>query len=320
MPGMKKCVRCGGVLGATLVDLDINPPRDGRRWTRRFDVLGRFAARLRDHRTRRNRRFEDETDVVLPVITLVLPGAAQFYAGRYFFGLLFITVFMLTVIPALLIWGSWLSAVLISVASGCFCSSVLDIVLQTKKKRQQRAEIMGRAALVIGLLFLPPYLYGRSQLMPVVVDGGFGHRLEAGDVLLASRRSVSQSVVRQGDIVVYDQSNVKIPGFSIQGAWFELVLARGPCRVEYKGHQFKIDGQVVERKPLSGLIPGDFDLEIPDGHVFIAPPVLNRLPEDQAKQLMAPDNFKLLAVVPDQQIIGRIFWRTWPWSRRGAFE
>ena len=132
--------------------------------------------------------------------------------------------------------------------------------------------------------------------------------------------------MQPGDVVQFDPFNPlednPLPGYMIRGEWIERVLAKGPCRVEYVHPQLKIDGQVVLWKPLTAEVPEKFDLQVPAGHVLIAPPVVigplvGGVPQQRATNL---DVFTRLAIVPERRVIGRVFWRTWPWPRWGAIE
>ncbi len=322
MPGMKKCVRCGGVLGATLVDVNVQPPRASQRWTRPLDGIGRHWNRLTGSTRRRVGDFRADIDILVPLITLIWPGWPQLHAGRRWLGYVFSVVFVLTLIPALLTWGSWLSTLLLGVALACHFSSVMDIALHTEEGRQNVGEMFALLGLVVGVVYVPAYWFGRTVAQPIVVERSLGPRLPMGDVLLVNRRSLSRSLAQPGDVVLYDQDGSAVPGYIFRGDWMERVLARGPCRVEYARQQLKVDGQLVTQQPLSGQIPENLDLQIPVGHVLIAPPIFIGRPnqEAQLQRLNVQSIFERLAVVPDQRILGRAVWRTWPLNRWGAIE
>lgn len=322
MPGMKKCVRCGGMLGAALVDLNVNPPRASQRRLRGFDGIGRLWNRLTGNSRRRIGEFRADIDVAVPLITLVWPGWPQFHAGRGWLGRIFTALFLLTLIPALLTWGSWLSTLLLGVALACHFSSVMDIALHTEEGRQNMGQMFVLLGVVVGVVYLPAYWFGQTIAQPVLIERTLGLQLPAGDVLLINRRLVSQMLAQPGDVVLYDQDGSAVPGYIFRGDWMERILARGPCRVEYAKQQLKIDGQLVAHRPLGGQIPEALDLQIPAGSVLIAPPIFVGRPnqEAQMQQLNQQSIFVRLAVVPDRRILGRAVWRTWPLNRWGAIE
>lgn len=322
MPGMQKCVRCGGMLGSTMSDINVIPPRASRRRLRMFDGFGRPWNRLTGRTRKRIGEFQADIDVAVPLITLIWPGWPQFCAGRAWLGRIFSLLFVLSLIPALLTWGSWLSTLLLGIALSAHFSSVMDIVLHTEEGRQNVGQMFALLGVVVGVIYLPAYLFGQTIAQPVLIERSLGTHLPEGDVLLINRRLVSQSFAQPGDVVLYDQDGSAIPGYYIRGDWMERVLARGPCRVEYSKQELKVDGQLVAHRPLGGQIPEALDLQIPDGSVLIAPPIFvgRANQEAQMQRLNQQSNFVRLAVVPDRRIQGRAVWRTWPLNRWGAIE
>lgn len=319
---MKKCVRCGGMLGSTMSDINVIPPRASQRRLRMFDGFGRLWNRLTGRTRQRIGEFRADIDVAVPLITLIWPGWPQFCAGRAWLGRIFMLLFVLSLIPALLTWGSWLSTLLLGLALAAHFSSVMDIVLHTEEGRQNVGQMFALLGVVVGVIYLPAYWFGQSIVQPVVIERSLGVHLPEGDVLLINRRLVRQSFAQPGDVVLYDQDGSAVPGYYIRGDWMERVLARGPCRVEFAKQQLKVDGQLTELRPLGGSIPEGLDLQIPAGSVLIAPPIfVGRLyQEAQLQRLNQQNNFVRLAVVPDQRILGRAVWRTWPLHRWGTIE
>lgn len=322
MPGMKKCVRCGGVLGVSMSDINVIPPRASQRRLRMFDGLGRLWTRLTGRTGQWIGELRADIDVAVPLITLICPGWPQFCAGRAWLGRIFSLLFVLSLIPALLTWGSWLSTLLLGFALAAHFSSVMDIVLHTEEGRQNVGQMFAPLGVVIGVIYLPAYFFGQSIAQPVVIERSLGTHLPEGDVLLINRRLVRQSIAQPGDVVLYDLDDSAVPGYYIRGDWMERVLARGPCRVEYATRQLKVDGQPVAHRPLGGSIPEGLDLQIPAGNVLIAPPIFfgRANQEVQVPRLNQQDAFARLAVVADQHILGRAVWRTWPLHRWGAIE
>ena len=322
MPGMQKCVRCGGVLGAALVDINVNPPRAGQRWTRHLDGFSRVWNRLTGKTLQQVSVIRADIDVPVPLITLIWPGWPQFAANRRLLGYVFCSVFVLSLIPALLTWGSGLSTLLLGLALACHFSSVMDIVLHTEEGRQNVGQMFGLLAVVVGVIYLPAYWFGQTIAQPVVIQRSLGAHLPAGDVLLINSRSLRTTPAQPGDIVLYDQDGSAIPGYVIRGDWIERVLARGPCRVEYAKQQMKIDGQVTKQQPMAGQLPDGLDLQIPADHVLLAPPNFFWRPNQlaQQQQLYFQNNFTRAAVVSDRRILGRAVWRTSPLNRWGPIE
>ena len=322
MPGMKKCVRCGGMLDSTMSVINVQPPRASQRRLRGFDGIGRLWNRLTGRTRKRLGEWQADIDVSVPLITLIWPGWPQHHAGRAWLGRIFSLVFVLSLIPALLTWGSWLSTLLLGLALSAHFSSVIDIVLHTEEGRQNVGQMFALLGVVIGVIYVPAYLFGQTIAQPVAIEQSLGTHLPEGDVLLINRSLVSQILAQPGDVVLYEQEGLAVPGYFIRGDWLERVLARGPCRVEYSKQQLKVDGQLVTHRPLVGQLPEALDLQIPVGNVLIAPPIFVGRPnqEFQAQQLNAPSVFVRLAVVPDQRILGRAVWRTWPLNRWGAIE
>lgn len=323
MPGIKKCVRCGGVLGLVMSDINVQPPRASQRRLRMFDGFGRLWNRLTGWTRQRIGEFRADIDVAVPLITLIWPGWPQFCAGRVWLGRIFSLLFVLSLIPALLTWGSWLSTLLLGIALAAHFSSVMDIVLHTEEGRQNVGQMFTLLGIVVGVIYLPAYLFGQTIVQPVVIERSLGTHLPVGDVLLINRRLVSQMIAQPGDVVLYDMSDIAVPGYVIRGKWMERVLARGPCRVEYSMQQLKVDGQPVPYRPLGGQIPEGLDMWIADGNVLIVPPIFfmranQGVPVQQLIQLGSL--FDRMAVVPNQRIRGRAVWRTWPLNRWGAIE
>ncbi len=283
MPGMKKCVRCGGMLGAMLSDINVQPPRASQRRLRGFDGISRFWNRLTGSSRRRIGEFQADIDVAVPLFTLIWPGWPQLHAGRTWLGRIFSLLFVLTLIPALLTWGSWLSTLLLGVALACHFSSVMDISLHTDEGRQNMGQMIALLGVVVVVVYVPAYWFVHRLALPIVIQQTLNPGLPAGDVVLINRRLLTGSRMQPGDVVLYDQDGGAIPGYYIRGDWMERVLARGPCRVSFAKQQLQVDGQPVAHRPLSGQIPENLELTIPAFHVLIAPPIFIGRPNQEVQ-------------------------------------
>lgn len=111
-----------------------------------FDGLGRLWTRLTGRTGQWIGELRADIDVAVPLITLICPGWPQFCAGRAWLGRIFSWLFVLSLIPALLTWGSWLSTLLLGFALAAHFSSVMDIVLHTEEGRQNVGQMFLRCS------------------------------------------------------------------------------------------------------------------------------------------------------------------------------
>jgi hypothetical protein len=164
-------------------------------------------------------------------------------------------------------------------------------------------------------VYLPiGFLVGHSAT-PIQITQAIGE-FERGDVLWYEH----PANLATGDLVYYHVPETTVRGrlanghaanFVFQNRWINRVLAVGGQSVAWDGSRLLVDGSPVEWRGRTefGIAPGETFL-VPDGQVLIPPETLivGDVHFDAA-------TWRRLSLVPRRDVIGRIYFRSYPLSR-----
>lgn len=319
MPGMKKCVRCGGVLGSALADIDVRPPRASQRWSRRLDELQRQWTRLRS-RLREGVRQIGVAGGSIPWWTVLWPGGPQWWLGRRRLSRILGIVSGVSLFLALLTWGSWFANLVLGVALAAHYSGAIDAVFGPGKGTRRGPELAAFLFVILGLVHYPLYRLSDSIAQPIVINFTVGE-IHSGDVFLALRSSPQSQPPEPGEIIAFDASRdfmvAQNNRYQLRGFWIERVLARGPCRVVSDGQRLLVDGQEIPWKPLASPLPAQVDVTVPEHYILFAPLNLDRLRPGMAVGIPLSNQ---LLMIPETSVVGRVVWQTWPIWRWGHMK
>lgn len=331
-PGTASCVRCSGRLDFSGVE--ITPPRAGRhglsRWARVWASIARFRLgnALADLRTAL--MADDRAEVSRVALALsIIPGAGQWAVGQRVLGTLLFLVWGVLLAASTLFIGTPYSYMLGGAIVGWHC---LAVNLIARPALMQRP-VMERAGwgLVIWICLLvcvytPGFILLRRCVGWVGIEGiRYTQTLRQGDVIVYAGRWFKPAQWERGDLVSYVMRGFIGPTFYIRaGRGVDRIIALPGDEVVYSGNALLVNGvapPAAQRPLLEWPAQGGTRFIVPEGRVVIVPSTLPL----QANATSAPrsgqaDTLRDLITVDEQDISGRVLWRTRPWARFGPVE
>jgi len=332
IPGQARCIRCGSVLEAAAVAVEVHPPRMPA-WHRPWRGVTRW---LRGHRVSISvplpgtvrRRAAIASDSVLGLLLNVVPGLAHLVTGRFRQVRLYVALWLVVLALGVLSYGSTLGSVLIGLAIGIHAWIALHD--EAFRKITDLAERIGAVLIVVVLLTI---LYWAT---PRVVFPGFagGHttfaipamNVHRGDYLLVRRLEQADTPLTRGTlvlirpdtfrdtrrVVVRDQRSfvigqiVGLPGETVRIANRRYVVAEQPL----DPGQFPVP-QWLQDYPLTqgGPVPADSYFISTEYTVSV-----------HGRAMMNDAAIREACTIRASDIRGRAFLRWWPWERRGFIE
>ncbi len=339
MPGSGSCVRCGTSLAIGGSAIAIEPPRAST-WRKQIRPWLQ-PVRLGFYRTR------DALSGGLPKIyaeivrsidtpslsfgltaRMCVPGWAHYYLGHGVRGAVFFAIYLPLLTYALLSLGSTNGSIALGIAFGVHAASIIDLL--TNEDQSIRERVLLTPLLIFSSLFAGYWAIGsalsqfastRALLRPA---GPF----DKGDVLLFNRWAYSVSAPEPGDVVVYQVPSrprgVLLPAagarhavyLQLYGERIERIVAGPRSHLQVQDGKLLIDGQASKHLPLRvDRLPLSLSLNIPEGHYAIL------LTTDDN---MTPDTpaaaWQQFCIVPTENIVGRVYLRNYPFSRRSWIE
>jgi type IV secretory pathway protease TraF len=330
MPGVRACGRCGSPLEVQAVAVDVHPPR-APRWSkplRRWLPLGPLYYQARDAGGPLLRSVEDARNRIPPtplgvIARLIVPGWAAYHLGQRASGCGFFLLYLGLLLCGLVLYGTWLGGILVGLAFGVHVSASLSVLrLSGTGSPAFWGAVLIIMALLAGVVYLPAgWLLSRAVASAMVqVDGT---PFAEGDVILYSPAAYAFHPPRPGDVVLYQR-----PGgnFRLEEQHANLVLQGGPRidrilagpgdQVRWQLGRLEVNGQPAPWQPLVGgrYVP-DLDLTVPQGCFLIFPSSGPPLPAGLPRQV-----WLTLAIVPARSIEGRVWLRSFPWTRLQRFS
>ncbi|NLE38341.1 MAG: hypothetical protein GX621_09990 [Pirellulaceae bacterium] len=327
MPGVEACGRCGAVLRVASMAIDVNPPRAKRKgghWRAWYPFL---------------RRWQSAKHGIAPILTLArqgldefsrtrptwgllarmfVPGWPQFFAGDAVRGRIMLWGYLAAMPLGLLFIGTFFGSMLIGSALALHASSVVDFIFAGTARWPIRIAYLILCFVVLaGAIYVPAH-WAFSQVVVPQRIARTAPPLYAGDVILYNPSAYVRAEPRLGDVVVYEVPAGRTPAavgnvvYAIGGLRIDRVLAGPGQTIEIKEDGIWVDGRQSPWRPLNEeLLPLSLKLTVPDGCHFI---FLSTDPIIPAFRLME------FAVVPSNQIRGRVFMRSQPLWRLTSFR
>lgn len=331
MPGVGVCGRCGSPLGVSTLAIDVHPPRAStwskrlRRWGMPFNVVY-YEARDAGRDLVRQTGIREACQLDLPVRSrgilerAIVPGWPQFYLGQSLRGRVFLGTYLVLMFLALVFFGTTFGMFLAGLAFSVHVASIVSVlhVGGLRRGAYWSGVVLTFLVLAFGVYAPAGWLLSRA-VSPAELNEG-GGPLASGDVLLYSPGYYRFHQPQPGDVVVYDQRggmfvvtsprqhlNVRVP----DGQRVDRILAGPGDRIVWENGQLTVNGQPSPLEPLNpqAAIPR-LEMDIPQGHYLILPTVGLAL-----QPVITADIWHRLVLVPLPSIRGRVFFRSYPFTR-----
>ncbi len=333
IPGQELCARCQGLLD--LAGVDVEPPRRAQR------TLGR-RLRFWWARVARAERLpiSDQSRSALaslgaPIRLLAkwmwLPGMAYFLRGRVVSGLIFLILWLVAIVLAVLRMGlpsGWFLASLVVSIHAAYVASLIQS-FRPRDSLGVRVVIGLLTFLVVGsCLYWPVIWTARGFARSVTVTNVRSTpALQDGDVIVHEGRWLRPETFGRGDLVLYDIVGVGARGYYVRGGPSVDRVVGGPGDVvAVKQGILSVNGREVpaDKGPL-GPLTGVPDLTITAGRQkYVILPSLMQMrvhaSSEGMRQELARRAILTAALVPQDRIVGKVFWRLQPLHRFGRME
>lgn len=326
IPGQELCARCQGLLD--LAGVDVEPPRRAQRtlvrrlrfWWSRLAIAERLP--VSDQSRSALASLED------PIRSLAkwmwLPGMAYFLRGRVISGLTFLILWLAAIVLAVLRMGlpsGWFFASLVVSIHAAYVATLIQS-FRGQDSLRVRMLIGLVTFLAVGLCLYLPVIWAAGGLARTVTVTNVRSTpaLQNGDVIAHTGRWLRPEAFGRGDVVVYDIVGVSAPGYYMRGPFLDRVVGGPGDRVELRQGVLLVNGREVpaDKGPLGPLtdVP---DLTITAGQrEYVILPSHLPVGADRVEGLGAM--MLLLSRVPEDRIVGKVFWRLQPLHRFGRME
>lgn len=233
----------------------------------------------------------------VPSLRSLLPGWAQYSAGRRGRGLAMAGAYVGSTAGALLLWGTPSMWLFLVAAIAVQAMSWVDAARQNPFSGLTPTPVLAATGVGLGVVLHAP-VFG---LLTLVAWPTYGPDPGEGSYLV-NRLAYKDSLPEPGQWVWLDGSAT-----GIQSA--ARVVAVGGQMVEWTGRRWVVDGRAVAVDPARGLpaYPRRWKFRVPGNHVLIDPETRARPGEDRAP----------LIVVESGHITGRVWARCAPFWERG---
>ncbi len=330
IPGMQQCVRCQSSLD--LAEAVVAPPRAGRyrAGTRLRQGWNGLRLRLKDltqalPRWRPRSGPLDHVAWEALVQSAVLPGLGLICRGRRLAGWLLLGAWLGCITSAVALYGSQAGAWLLMGAVAAHGMAILAHLgpglaeLTTLGRMWRGGMVFAVLALAV---YLPPQILLGRFYVPLQVPAG----MPANPVLRAHETVFREGPWRRperyarGDLVFYRIHAQQHGGVYVrQGHGLDRVVGLPGDQVTVTGGEVLVNGMPPARG-LLGAVSGLPDLSYTVGpdEYFILPTMagLQQLHGPLADQQVTPVLLRVSRVRSDD-VLGRVVFRTFPWSRWG---
>jgi hypothetical protein len=335
MPGVTACGRCGSPLALNDLDIDVHPPRAsaGAKTLRRWNPFSPLFYQARDAGDRvRKGWFRTDLPADLPggslgvLARMLVPGWVNFHLGQRVRGWAFLCAYPVLLLLSFLLYGTMAGALFLGLAFSVHLSSCLAVLILP---RMDLPRIIGTVAVTAAVLFFGIYMpagwLAGQAVSPAVIPGN-ASPLAEGDVLLYSPVLYRMRSPRVGEIVIYHRTGgtISLPGpqeqnmnfYIAPGQSVDRILAGPRDQVEFKDGQLLVNGLPAPWRPLAPLAKArNMSFPIPEGHYFIPPATGQAMRED-----LPPAIWRQVSIVPAGSVQGRVWMRSYPWSRFGRIS
>lgn len=325
VPGLRACARCQSLLDFSSVSID--PPRAA-------DVALPLSVRHAAARARASFRdawivsvldvrsiFHPDVDMAA-LSRSIIPGWGHFHLGLKWFGVMLFGIWIGLAAATIVLMGGGSGQLAYILLVG-WHGVVISLILARPLSNQPvvRRALIG--LLVYGLLNLAIYLPIRWVIhgfaVPFSVDGIVNSALlRNGDTVVQTGRWTRPREFRPGEIVVYEVNAIGEPGAYIRGGTgVDRIIAGPGDLVTSDGTAIRVNGAPLRAGGASlGRMVSfrPFGVNLGHDQYFIIPSLFNI----QGQQTLIFHSLLVrTCTVSDEQITGKVMFRSWPWSRFG---
>jgi hypothetical protein len=331
IPGMQQCVRCQSSLA--LGTVEVIPPRAGRyrsasRWRRLWNWMDWSVRHWPEHVPRWRPRLNLLEHVPWEAVALsaLLPGLGQIRYGTRWTGWTLLTAWLACLVPAVAFYGTEVSPLLFGGAMSVHAAAILALMGADLAEKGLLGRMVYGAVVFAGiglLVYWPLQWLGGQFYTPLHVAGiqaqlGVHH----GDVVWYQGPWRRSWTFQRGDIVLYTINGGAVAGHAYIGNGYGLdrILGVPGDRVTLRKNEVLVNGLPVpwEHQPL-GVLPRLGDIELTAGYnEYVILPTT--LPMQMHGNVQAIPILVAVSRVKETDIIGRIVFRTSPWSRWGPIQ
>lgn len=302
--------------------IDVHPPR-ARRWAKparkfsrgRYAIRNRAGSVLDRMQAIRLDRSGNAPPLTLDlVIRLLIPGWAQFYLRRPGRGYVFMIGSALAAVIATLFVGTGYGSLALGTLFSFHAASISDAIVAPGSSVRESIANGFMVYILLGVLIYLPGMWLCSRIaVPYSIQRDISPFRE-NDVLLVRH----QSNWKRGDVVIYNRNggNLELPTIghgrrylNLDGVAIDRILAGPGDHIQSTNDVLTVNGVPVADRPINPVRLPSFGVTVPAGDYFIWPSV--------AAMAGGGDAVIAAANTPADNITGRVFFRSYPWSRAG---
>ena len=322
LPGQTNCGRCGSSMTLRTAVIDVHPPRAGawaKRWRRfRFRQMTNV---VRDGLGAVWEEFVSHPDPSVSQMAvaqrLIIPGWAQIYIGRSIIGFTLLSGYLVSLLLFIAYFGTENASRFLGIMLALHGATVYDLVFDGPHEMIDRLVRFARICAVLAVaVYLPAYLLVAQVGTPITLRQVIGP-FAVGDVVLY-RHYLPLFRPHAGDMAVYRIPDTSVIAqanriYFLTGQRIDRVLAEPGQSVAWDGPHLSVDGvrsrwsplnNVSVRRTWSGIVPPDRVLILPG--------------DDAGAQVAMTDvQWQQVCLIPMTNVIGRVYWQQWPWSKMG---
>lgn len=319
LPGMEMCVRCQSSL--RLGSVAVEPPRASRywsvnRWRRTHNRLGDYL------RETRWWPFLKRVAAAGPSALIVLPGLDLIRHRHRLAGAGMIAGWLLCLVMMLVHGGHGAGQWWLGLAVLLHTFAIIYAL--------RGARVQGLVTPMLGLgvfLLLRVFVYSPAGVMLEQFYRGFpvnnigtGHEIENGDVLIYPGPRLADRPLQRGDLVIYRTKEFRGGHMVIPAGYgLDRVVGMPGEQVTIKNRELRVNGRKVPVgfAPLGGWVSleGLSMTAGPDEYI-IFPSALMMMGYVKFREEMMLH----MSTVKRSELVGRVVFRTQPWSRWGRVE
>ncbi len=184
--------------------------------------------------------------------------------------------------------------------------SLAQLTQELSRARAGRRRLSALRNALLAAAVIAAVIAGALAYFPVVHVGGdsMAPTLQSGDVVAAVRTRE----VRTGDLVLFDGTHAQ--------PWIKRVIALGGDEVNIlPDGTVQVNGETLAEEYVQSLTRGECDIEfpftVPYGRIFVL--------GDQ-RALSVDSRHAIPGCIHEEQIIGRVVWRLFPFGRFGSTD
>lgn len=314
MPGSADCARCGASLMLATAVIDVHPPRASA-WSRRLPRSWRlrhlyFGLKNIVHSVseRASLGMLDSHFEWATAIRMLVPGWPQWSRGYVTRGRLFFGVYCLLLFCGVLMSGWSIGSLCLGLAFSVHLASIVESLVVRFAQFRDRLVFTGLCGVMLALFLYIPVGWAISRVATPIQIAQRQAPFEAGDVLWYNRWASPT----RGDLVLYEVPSARLGGrqrgyaanFVVQGQRINRLVALPGQAITWREGQLLVDGQP---SPWQSRFKTGNSFRVPAGYVLILP--------DSAIPVganLSSADWRLLALVPQRRVAGRLYFRSQP--------